>query len=186
MGKIAFSHSKANILVQLEVFCLLPLCDLFLTDSILLYVVFASTLQVNLMPNLGTTISSLITGLWSSRLVQSSSCKIGHCQNHRQNCWLSFWWTITLNSSRYHSPYIIGFVILNVKCHELPVLEYDKSEELSLIFHLLQFNSTAKQGEKLFQTTEDRFLSALQSFINYILFICMIYIRKTFKIVGSL
>lgn len=137
--------------------------------SILLYLVFTSTLQVNLMPNLGTTFSSLRTDLWSSRLVQSSSYKTGRCQNHRQNCWLSFWWTITPSSSRYDSPYIIGFVILNVKYHELPFLEYDESEELCLMFHFLQFNTTAKQDKKVFQTMEGRFLRALQSFMNYIL-----------------
>lgn len=47
--------------------------------------------------------------------------------------------------------------------------EYDKSEEPCLMFHLLQFNSKAKQGEKLFQTIQNRFLRALQSFIHCIL-----------------
>lgn len=122
MWKIVICHSKAIIFVSLEVFCLLPFHVICfpLIASRCTYLVIASTLQVNLMPNLGTTFSSLRTDLWSSRLVQSSSYKTGHCQNHKQNCWLSFWWTITPSSSRYHSPYIVGFLILHVKCHELP------------------------------------------------------------------
>lgn len=95
---------------------------MFPTDSILLYLVFASTLQVNLMPNPGTIflVWEQICGhqdLYKVHLTKQDTVKatgrttdsISDGQSLR-----ALQGIILL--------YITGFVILNVKCHELPFL----------------------------------------------------------------